>query len=135
MIHRALMGSLERFMGVLIEHYAGAFPTWLAPVQVEVMSISEKHVGYARKIYDILIDRGIRAKLNIENEKIGYKIRQSTIEKVPYMLILGDKEAETNKITVRRRNGENFELIDPEKFIEFITNEIKTKKQNLEVVK
>jgi threonyl-tRNA synthetase len=73
--------------------------------------------------------------LNIENEKIGYKIRQSTIEKVPYMLILGDKEAETNKITVRRRNGENFELIDPEKFIEFITNEIKTKKQNLEVVK
>lgn len=134
MIHRALMGSLERFMGVLIEHYAGAFPTWLAPVQVEVMSISEKHVGYARKIYDILIDRGIRAKLNIENEKIGYKIRQSTIEKVPYMLILGDKEAETNKITVRRRNGENFELIDPEKFIEFITKEIKTKKQNLEVV-
>lgn len=134
MIHRALMGSLERFMGVLIEHYAGAFPTWLAPVQVEVMSISEKHVGYARKIYDIFIDRGIRAKLNIENEKIGYKIRQSTIEKVPYMLILGDKEAETNKITVRRRNGENFELIDPEKFIEFITKEIKTKKQNLEVV-
>jgi threonyl-tRNA synthetase len=121
-------------MGVLIEHYAGAFPTWLAPVQIEVMSISEKHVGYARKIYDIFIDRGIRAKLNIENEKIGYKIRQSTIEKVPYMLILGDKEAETNKITVRRRNGENFELIDPEKFIEFITKEIKTKKQNLEVV-
>lgn len=134
MIHRALMGSLERFMGVLIEHYAGAFPTWLAPVQVEVMSISEKHVDYARKIYDILINKGIRAKLNIENEKIGYKIRQATIGKIPYMLILGDKEAETNKITVRRRSGENFELIELDNFIDFITKEIKTKKQILEVV-
>lgn len=135
MIHRALMGSLERFMGVLTEHYAGAFPTWLAPVQVEVMSISEKHVDYAKKVYGRLLTEGIRAKLNIENEKIGYKIRQATIEKIPYMLILGEKEIETEKITVRRRNGDNFELIELGKFIDFISKEIKEKKQIEEVPK
>ncbi len=133
MIHRALMGSLERFMGVLIEHYAGAFPIWLSPIQVEVMSISEKHVEYAKEVYEKLITQGIRAKLNIENEKIGYKIRQSTLEKIPYMLILGDKEVETKKITVRRRDGKNFELIELDKFIEMLDGQIKTKKSFEEV--
>lgn len=129
MIHRALMGSLERFMGVLIEHYAGAFPTWLSPIQVEVMTISEKFVDYATKIHAKLIEAGIRARLNKENEKIGYKIRQATIQKIPYMLILGEKESESGTITVRRRDGENFELIELEKFIDFISREIREKRQ------
>ncbi|WP_460178082.1 threonine--tRNA ligase [Thermodesulfovibrio hydrogeniphilus] len=133
MIHRALMGSLERFMGVLIEHYAGAFPIWLSPIQVEVMSISEKHVEYAKEVYEKLMNQGIRAKLNIENEKIGYKIRQSTLEKIPYMLILGDKEVETKTITVRRRDGKNFELIELDNFIEMLDGQIKTKKSFEEV--
>lgn len=135
MIHRALMGSLERFMGVLIEHYAGAFPTWLSPVQVEIMSISEKHVDYAKKVYESFLKSGIRVKLNIENEKIGYKIRQATVEKIPYMVILGEKEIESSKITVRSRNGENFELIGLEFFIDFISKEIREKKQIEEVPK
>lgn len=129
MIHRALMGSLERFMGVLIEHYAGAFPTWLSPIQVEVMTISEKFVDYATKIHAKLIEAGIRARLNKENEKIGYKIRQATIQKIPYMLILGEKESESGTITVRRRDGENFELIELEKFIDYISREIREKRQ------
>ncbi len=127
MIHRALMGSLERFIGVLIEHYAGEFPTWLAPVQVLVMTISEKHVNYAYKVYESFLRSGIRAQLNIENEKIGYKIRQATLEKVPYMVIIGDKEMNSNKITVRRRDGENLESIDLENFLSFIDKEIKEK--------
>ncbi|MGB9891506.1 MULTISPECIES: threonine--tRNA ligase [Thermodesulfovibrio] len=128
MIHRALMGSLERFMGVLIEHYAGAFPLWLAPVQIEVMSISEKHADYAARVYRQLINNDFRVKLNIDNEKIGYKIRNATLNKVPYMVIIGDKEIENNAITVRKRDGENFELIKFEKFIEFLINDIKDKK-------
>lgn len=128
MIHRALMGSLERFMGVLIEHYAGAFPLWLAPVQIEVMSISEKHVEYATKIYNQLIKEDFRVKLNVDNEKIGYKIRQATLNKIPYMVIVGDKEVESRKITVRKRDGENFELLEFEKFIEFLNTDIKDKK-------
>ncbi len=128
MIHRALMGSLERFMGVLIEHYAGAFPLWLAPVQIEVMSISEKHFEYATKIYNQLIKEDFRVKLNIDNEKIGYKIRQATLNKIPYMVIVGDNEVESRKITVRKRDGENFELLEFEKFIEFLNTDIKDKK-------
>jgi len=128
MIHRALMGSLERFMGVLIEHYAGAFPLWLAPVQIEVMSISEKHVEYATKIYNRLIKEDFRVKLNVDNEKIGYKIRQATLNKIPYMVIVGDNEVESRKITVRKRDGENFELLEFEKFIEFLNTDIKDKK-------
>lgn len=125
MIHRALMGSLERFMGVLIEHYAGAFPLWLSPIQVEIMSISEKHTDYAEKLYNILKEHGFRVKLNAENEKIGYKIRQATVNKIPYMVIVGDKEKQTERITVRTREGENFELIAVEEFIE----ELKQKNQ------
>lgn len=128
MIHRALMGSLERFMGVLIEHYAGAFPLWLAPVQIEVISISEKHAAYANKIYTQLLNHGFRVRLNIENEKVGYKIRNATLNKIPYMVIIGDKEIENTTITVRRRDGENLENIKLESFIELLIKEIKDKK-------
>ncbi|WP_353685153.1 threonine--tRNA ligase [Thermodesulfovibrio sp. 3907-1M] len=128
MIHRALMGSLERFMGVLIEHYAGAFPLWLAPVQVEVMSISEKHVDYAKQVYDKLIQKSVRVKLNTENEKIGYKIRQGTLNKVPYMVIVGDKEMESGKITVRLREGKNLELITIDEFLQQLFERIQQRK-------
>ncbi|WP_460181681.1 threonine--tRNA ligase [Thermodesulfovibrio sp. TK110] len=128
MIHRALMGSLERFMGVLIEHYAGAFPLWLAPVQVEVMSISEKHVDYAKQIYDKFVQKGVRAKLNTENEKIGYKIRQATLNKVPYMVIVGEKEMESGKITVRFREGQNLELITIDEFLQQLFERIQQRK-------
>jgi len=128
MIHRALMGSLERFLGVLIENYAGAFPVWISPVQVEVMSISEKQAEYAANIYKRLKEHGFRVKLNVDSEKIGYKIRQATLKKIPYMVILGDKEVSSQKITVRKRDGENFELIELETFIDFLSKQINEKK-------
>ena len=90
MIHRALMGSLERFFGILTEHYAGAFPVWLAPVQVEILTIAERHAEYAAQVLEQLRAEGIRAELNTDNEKIGYKIRNATIRKVPYLVIIGD---------------------------------------------
>lgn len=128
MIHRALMGSLERFMGVLIEHYAGAFPLWLAPVQVEVMSISEKHTDYAKQIYDKLVQKGFRVKLNIESEKIGYKIRQATLNKIPYMVIVGEKEMESGRLTVRLQEGKNLELISIDEFLQQLFERIQQRK-------
>jgi len=121
MIHRALMGSLERFFGILIEHYAGAFPLWLAPVQVEILTIAERHTDYALSLYKKVRSEGIRTLLNVDNEKIGYKIRNATIRKVPYLVIIGDKEESEKKVTVRKRTGEN---IGPFTIDEFI-NKIK----------
>ncbi len=107
MIHRALMGSLERFFGILIEHYAGAFPLWLAPVQVKILTIAERHADYAITLSETLKKEEIRTELDIENEKIGYKIRNATVMKVPYLVIIGDKEVSENTVTVRKRSGEN----------------------------
>ena len=107
MIHRALMGSLERFFGILIEHYAGAFPLWLSPVQLSLLTIAERHRDFGMRVLDTLIKEGIRADIDDENEKIGYKIRKATISKTPYMCIIGDKEKENNTVTIRKRNGEN----------------------------
>jgi len=107
MIHRALMGSLERFFGMLIEHYAGAFPVWLSPVQVRVMTIAERHGQYAKEVKAKLNSSGIRADADLDNEKIGYKVRAAAIQKIPYMLTVGDKEVEGQTINVRRRGGEN----------------------------
>lgn len=102
MIHRALLGSLERFFGVLIEHFAGAFPVWLAPVQVAVLPITDRQHDYAEKIYQAIFDAGIRVKLDRRNEKVGYKIRETEVQKVPYMLILGDREVENESVSVRK---------------------------------
>ncbi|MBI1810524.1 MAG: threonine--tRNA ligase [Nitrospirae bacterium] len=124
MIHRALMGSLERFFGILIEHYAGAFPLWLAPVQIGILTISERHSAYALKTADALKLNGIRIEANLENEKIGYKIREATIRKVPYLVIIGDKESAENKLTVRKRNGENMGPFTIDELIEIIKTEI-----------
>ncbi len=127
MIHRALMGSLERFFGVLIEHYAGAFPVWLAPVQVKVLTIAERHADYALSLSETLKAEGIRTETDIDNEKIGYKIRNATIMKVPYLFIIGDKEVAENKITVRKRTGENFGPFTVDEFIGVMKEKIKTK--------
>jgi threonyl-tRNA synthetase len=107
MVHRALMGSLERFFGILIEHYAGAFPLWLAPVQLSVLTIAERHQEYARKLASELRTAEIRAELDVDNEKIGNKIRKSSIRKVPYSIIIGDKEVAEERVALRRRNGES----------------------------
>jgi len=125
MIHRALMGSLERFFGVLIEHYAGAFPTWLAPVQTMVMSITDRHILYVDKVVDGLRKAGIRAEADKRNEKIGYKIREAQMQKVPYMLVIGDKEMEKEGVAVRKRSGEDLGFMDIDGFISIINEESK----------
>jgi len=102
-IHRAIYGSLERFVGILIEHYAGAFPVWLAPVQAKVLSISEKTADYAREVYERLLAEEIRVELDVRDDKIGAKIRDAQLEKVPYMLVTGAKEAESGAVAVRSR--------------------------------
>jgi threonyl-tRNA synthetase len=128
MIHRALMGSLERFFGILIEHYAGAFPLWLSPVQVSVLTIAERHDDYAKEVYKKLRESDIRVETVLENEKIGYKIREATVRKIPYLVIIGDKEIAENKITVRKRNGENIGTFTIEQFIDIIKDEINSRK-------
>ena len=103
MIHRVVYGSIERFIGILIENYAGAFPAWLAPCQVRVMPITDKHYEYAKKLSDEMFKLGLRVYLDDRNEKIGYKIREAQLQKVPYMLVIGDKEVEDGTVAVRRR--------------------------------
>jgi threonyl-tRNA synthetase len=107
MVHRALMGSMERFMGVLIEHYAGAFPAWLAPVQAMVIPIADRHVGYARQVVGKLKEAGLRVEVDERNERMNAKIRDAQMQKIPYMLVVGDKEAESGGVALRLRSGEN----------------------------
>lgn len=128
MIHRALMGSLERFFGILIEHYAGAFPLWLAPVQVAVLTIAERHNEFASIFYKFLKENGIRTELRSENEKIGHKIRECTLKKVPYMVIIGDKEVSERRYTVRKRSGENIGPFEPDAFLALLKEEIKSRR-------
>jgi threonyl-tRNA synthetase len=127
MIHRALMGSLERFFGILIEHYAGVFPLWLAPVQVEVLTIAERHADYAESLSKKLRSDGIRTVLNLDNEKIGYKIRNATIRKVLYLIIIGDKEISEKTVAVRKRTGENIGPLTIDEFIRIIKKEVDSK--------
>ena len=103
MIHRVVFGSIERFIGILTEHFAGAFPLWLSPVQVKVLPISERHHEYAQKVAAELEAAGLRVEADLRNEKIGYKIREAQLQKTPYMLVVGDKEAETGTVSVRSR--------------------------------
>ncbi len=105
MLHRAILGSFERFMGILIEHYAGKFPLWLSPIQSIVLTISEKQNEYAEKVSQILQKRGIRNQFDLRNEKIGFKIREHTLQKIPYLLVIGDKEVESGQVSVRTREG------------------------------
>ena len=117
MIHRVFFGSIERFIGILIEHFAGKFPVWLAPVQVKVIPVSEKSMEYAQGVYDQLKAAGIRTELDRKDEKVGYKIRQAQLEKVPFMLVLGEKEAAEGKITVRSRDKGDLGVADLSTFI------------------
>ena len=126
MLHRAILGSIERFIGVLIENYAGAFPTWLAPVQVEIMPIADSHLEYAETVKNRLEEVGIRAEIDSRNEKIGYKIREAQLQKVPYMLILGDKEKEANNVGVRSRKDGDIGAMELDDFIAKIVEEIDT---------
>ncbi|MCB0289824.1 MAG: threonine--tRNA ligase [Calditrichaeota bacterium] len=127
MVHRALMGSLERFFGILIEHYAGAFPLWLAPVQAVIMPIADRHHDYAREIYQQLRRQMIRVELDNRNEKIGFKIREAEVQKVPYMLIIGDKEIEKQQIAVRHKGEGDLGAMEIASFVSRISEEIKSK--------
>ena len=118
MLHRALMGSLERFFGCLIEHYAGAFPLWLAPVQVILLPITDKHAGYADKLAQRFEELDIRVEKDLRNEKIGFKIREAQIQKVPYMVVLGDKEVDSQTLAVRKRRSKETRTLDFDSFLE-----------------
>ena len=125
MIHRACFGSMERFIGILTEHYAGAFPTWMAPVQVKILPISEKHVEYAKKLAKQMHRDYVRVEVDDRSEKIGYKIRQAQMAKVPYMLVVGDKEVEEGTVNVRKHGGDELGSVPFEEFFNSIKIEIK----------
>ena len=127
MIHRVVLGSIERFIGVITEHFGGAFPTWLAPVQVKVMPITDRSRDYAQSVADELAGRGIRVETDFRNEKIGYKIREAQSRKIPYMLVIGDKEAESGTVSVRTRSGGDKGAISLDKFAADITEEIRSR--------
>ena len=127
MIHRALLGSIERFIGVITEHFAGAFPTWLAPVQVKVLPITDRTHDYAQQVYDKLFGLGYRVELDGRSEKIGYKIREAQMEKIPYMLVLGDKEAEAGQVAVRDRKTGETAVMTLDEFIEKLGEEVRTR--------
>ena len=127
MIHRVVFGSIERFIGILIEHFAGAFPTWLAPVQVKILPISDKYADYSREVLDKLTEAGIRAEMDTRSEKIGYKIREAQTQKIPYMLVVGQKEEEEKTVSVRSRFAGDEGASSVESFIESIQKEIEEK--------
>ncbi|HHQ4913190.1 threonine--tRNA ligase [Aeromonas veronii] len=129
MIHRAILGSIERFIGILTEEYAGLFPTWLAPTQAVVMNITDNQADYAVKVAKALNDAGLRAKADLRNEKIGFKIREHTLKRVPFMLVCGDKEVEAGKIAVRTRKGADLGTYPVEEFISLLTQEVQTRGQ------
>ncbi|WP_447824971.1 threonine--tRNA ligase [Aeromonas salmonicida] len=129
MIHRAILGSLERFIGILTEEYAGLFPTWLAPTQAVVMNITDNQADYAVKVAKALNDAGLRAKADLRNEKIGFKIREHTLKRVPFMLVCGDKEVEAGKIAVRTRKGADLGTYPVEELVALLTQEVQTRGQ------
>jgi len=129
-IHRAIMGSIDRFIGIITEHFAGAFPTWLAPVQVKLLPIAEPHYDYAREVYKQMQQAGIRVQLDDRNEKIGYKIREAQVKRIPYMLVIGDKEVENNTLSVRKRGKGDLGATPVQDVIDQILEEVKNKTPN-----
>ncbi|MCJ7712965.1 His/Gly/Thr/Pro-type tRNA ligase C-terminal domain-containing protein, partial [Candidatus Bathyarchaeota archaeon] len=123
-IHRALMGSLERFFGILIEHYGGAFPFWLAPVQAIILPITDKHAEYAEKLKLELLEKDIRIGIDLRNEKVGFKIREAEIQKIPYMIIVGDKELEENKLSIREKGKGDLGQMSMLEFLEILSTKI-----------
>ena len=124
MLHRAILGSLERFIGILIEHYGGALPTWLAPVQAVVLNITDRQADYARAVEKQLLESGFRVEADLRNEKIGYKIREHTLQKVPYMLVLGDRELDNGTVAVRHRDGTDLGSMELEELVTRLSDDI-----------
>jgi threonyl-tRNA synthetase len=133
MIHRALLGSIERFFGMLIEHYAGAFPVWLAPVQVKVLSITDNQLDYAKGVRDRLLAAGIIVELDARSEKIGFKIREAAMEKVPYILVVGDKEVQQNMVAVRERGGKDLGVMSLDEFMNGVQRLVREKNISTEL--
>lgn len=125
MVHRVILGSIERFIGVLIEHFAGNFPLWLSPVQAIVLNVTDNQMSYAKKVLEQLRAAGVRVQSDFRNEKLSFKIREAQLQKVPYMLVIGDKEMESGTITPRYRDGKNLDSMSPEEFVIFVENESK----------
>ena len=124
MLHRAILGSLERFIGILIENYAGAFPVWLSPIQATIVNITDKQADYVKKVHEILENQGFRVKSDLRNEKIGFKIREHTLQRVPFILVVGDKEVANESVAVRTRGGEDLGSMTLSEFNELLTSEI-----------
>ncbi len=120
MLHRVILGAIERFMGVLIEHYAGAFPVWLSPVQAILVTVTDRHVPYGEELYKLLLSEEIRIERDFKNEKLGHKIREAQMQKIPYMLVIGDKEVESRGISPRQRDGKNLGMMNPEQFVAMV---------------
>jgi len=131
MIHRAVTGSTERFMAMLIEHYAGAFPVWLAPVQAMIIPIADRHIEYANQVLEALKAAGVRAEVDARGERMNAKVRDAQLQKIPYMLVVGDKEAAANAVAVRLRSNENLGPMPLPAFIERVTDRIKTRSKEL----
>jgi threonyl-tRNA synthetase len=128
MVHRVILGSIERFIGVLIEHFAGNFPLWLSPVQAVVLTVTDNQIPYAQEVFKQLRGAGIRVQEDLRNEKLNFKIREAQLQKIPYMLVIGDKEVEQGTVTARYRDGKNLPAMSPEAFIAFVESETKTYK-------
>jgi len=124
MLHRAILGSFERFIAILIEHYAGAMPSWLAPTQVVIMNITDKQLEHCLKLEETFKNNGFRVISDLRNEKIGFKIRERTIQKIPYLLVIGDKEIETHSVAVRTRSGEDLGSMPLQAFIELLHSDV-----------
>ena len=126
MLHRVILGSIERFIGILIEHYAGAFPLWLAPEQVRILTVTDAHNEYGAQVAELLRDADIRVEADLRNEKLGKKIREAQLEKVPYMLVIGDQEVSSKTVAPRlRKQGETLEPMSVEHFISHLQDELK----------
>ena len=128
MVHRVILGSIERFIGVLIEHFAGSFPLWISPVQAIVVTVTDNQVPYAQDVYRQLRNAGVRVERDVRNEKLSFKIREAQLQKIPYMLVIGDKEVEQGTVTPRYRDGKNLPAMKPEEFIDFVTQECRNYK-------
>jgi threonyl-tRNA synthetase len=128
MIHRAVLGSFERFIGVLIEHYGGALPAWLSPIQAEILNITDKQADYCQNLANLLKKSGIRAHSDLRNEKITYKIRDHSLQKTPFLLIAGNREMENNTISVRARGGEDLGEMSIDDFIHMLQQTVQEKK-------
>lgn len=128
MIHRVILGAIERFIGVLIEHYAGAFPTWLAPVQAVILTVTDRNIPHGEGLLRTLEEADVRVKGDFRNEKLGLKVREAQLQKIPYMLIVGDKECDRDGLTPRLRNGQNLPLMSAKGFIDRISEECRQRR-------